>query len=74
MTQLVRTTLKVGNSMWELFASATGGFMFVRGFSLVSEAGGQAIDVVTRDRSELEGCRKSKGPSRSASDSFPSVN
>jgi hypothetical protein len=41
MTQIIRSSLKLGNQMWELFAAATGGFMFVRGFGLVSRGNGR---------------------------------
>jgi len=36
MSRILQHSLKLGNAMWEFFASATGGFMFVRGFELIS--------------------------------------
>jgi hypothetical protein len=49
MTRIIRSSLKLGNQMWELFAAATGGFMFVRGFGLVSR-GNRRLDGIAPDR------------------------
>ena len=49
MTRIIRSSLNLGNQMWELFAAATGGFMFVRGFGLVSR-GKVRLDGIAPDR------------------------
>jgi hypothetical protein len=48
MTRIVHSALKLANLIWELFASATGGFMFVRGFNLVSGGNNHPDRVASR--------------------------
>jgi len=48
MTRMIRSSLKLGTPMWQFFAAATGGLMFVRGFELVTQ-GNRWLERIASD-------------------------